>query len=77
LKQLPANLKYAFLGKDITLPIIISADLTKLEEEKMLRVVREHKKVIAWSIYDIKGISLSFCMLKILMEDNYKTSVQL
>ena len=32
LKQLPSNLRNAFLGEDNTLPIIISSDLTDLGE---------------------------------------------
>ena len=69
-------MKYAYLGESSTLPIIISASLTENEEEKLLRVLREHKEVIGWSISDIKGISLSFCMHKILMEENYRPSIE-
>jgi len=32
--------------------------------------------VIGWTIADIKGISLSVCMHKILMEESYKPSIQ-
>ena len=35
-KPLPSHLKYAYLGVASTLPVIISASLTKLEEEKLL-----------------------------------------
>jgi len=39
-------------------------------------VLRDHKTAIGWTIVDIKGISPSLCMHKILMEDNYKPSIQ-
>ncbi|KAL0405267.1 UNVERIFIED_CONTAM: hypothetical protein Slati_3840600 [Sesamum latifolium] len=67
IKPLPSHLKYVFLGKDETLPVIVSADLTDLQEEKLKRVLREHMKAIGWSIADIKGISPVTCTHKILM----------
>ncbi|GKV44610.1 hypothetical protein SLEP1_g51774 [Rubroshorea leprosula] len=49
----------------------------EIEEEKLLRVLREYKGAIGWSIADIKGVSLSICMHKILLDDGYKPIVQL
>ncbi|XP_073017738.1 uncharacterized protein [Primulina eburnea] len=49
---------------------------TGKEEEKLLRVLRDNIKAIGWSITDIKGISSSMCMHKILMEADHKTSTQ-
>ena len=40
-KPLPSHLKYAYLGVASTLPVIISASLTELEEEKLLRVLSD------------------------------------
>ena len=40
LKTLPNHLKYAYLGKNDTLPVIISASLSDTKEEKLLRVLR-------------------------------------
>ena len=76
LKRLPSHLRYVFLGVSKTLPVIISANLSEVEEEKLLRVLRRHRMEIGWSIADIKGISLSICMHRILLEDNYKSSVE-
>ena len=45
-------------------------------EEKLLRVLREHRKSIGWTIDGIKGISPSICMHKILFEESYKPTVQ-
>ncbi|XP_070023038.1 uncharacterized protein [Nicotiana sylvestris] len=56
LKTLPSHLHYAYLGSSETLPIIISADLPELQEEKLLRVLREHKRAIGWTMSDIRGI---------------------
>jgi hypothetical protein len=65
-----------FLGERDEYPAIISANLSSLQEEKLLRILRQHKGAIGWSIEDLKGISPTFCMHKILMEDNHKPVVQ-
>ena len=70
LKSLPSNLRYAFLDQDSTFPVIINRSLSDVEEEKLLRILREHKKALCWTIFDIKGFSPSICTHKILMEDN-------
>ncbi|KAL5580118.1 hypothetical protein UlMin_012560 [Ulmus minor] len=46
LKQLPSHLRYAFLEESSFSPIIINSSLNDLEEEKLLRVLREHRKAI-------------------------------
>ena len=75
-KHLPSHLKYAYLGVASTLPVIISASLTELEKEKLLRVLRDHKQALGWSLADLKGIRLSMCMHRILLEDGYKPSME-
>ncbi|XP_062075103.1 uncharacterized protein LOC133779123 [Humulus lupulus] len=75
LKTLPDHLKYAYLGKNDTLPVIIFASLSTVEEEKLLRVLRAHKLVIGWTLVDIKGISPSIVMHCILMEEDSKASI--
>jgi hypothetical protein len=74
LKPLPDNLKYKFLGPAETLPVIIASDLPAAQEEKVLDVLREHKKAIGWTIEDIKGISPSVVMHKIHLEEDAKAS---
>ncbi|KAM1306652.1 hypothetical protein ACFX2H_009008 [Malus domestica] len=59
LKSIPEHLKYAFLGEDEILPVIISSQLTAEEREKLIRVLKDHKTSIAWSITDIKAFSES------------------
>ncbi|XP_023765767.1 uncharacterized protein LOC111914217 [Lactuca sativa] len=74
LKVLPQYLKYAYLGKNETLPVIISTYLTEVEEEQLLKVLEEHKEAMDWTIMDIKGLGPSTCMHKILMDDECKPS---
>ena len=72
LKPLPAHLKYMFLGDNETLPVIISSKLNVMEEEKLTRVLRDNKVAMGWTMADIKGLSPSICMHRILLEDNCK-----
>ncbi|CAN6707326.1 unnamed protein product [Malus baccata var. baccata] len=74
LKPLPDHLKYVFLGDDKTLPIIVSSSLTTHEEEKLVRVLREHKTAMGWTLADIRGISPTTCMHRILLEEGTKPS---
>ncbi|GKA36980.1 hypothetical protein Tco_0723545 [Tanacetum coccineum] len=76
LKELPEHLEYAFLQENNQLPVVISSALSTDEKNRLLEVLRNHKGAIAWSIVDIKGIDSSFCTHKILMEDEFKPSIQ-
>ena len=76
MKELPSHLKYEFLEPEKRKPVIISAALTEAEEQKLLEILRKYKEAIAWSIEDLKGISPSICMHKILMEESEKTSIE-
>ncbi|KAJ9185684.1 hypothetical protein P3X46_005284 [Hevea brasiliensis] len=67
LKPLPEHLKYVYLGDNETLPVIISSNLTKTQEDRLIRVLRLHKEAVGWTIADIKGISPSVCMHRILL----------
>nr|GEY40751.1 hypothetical protein [Tanacetum cinerariifolium] len=57
LKPLPSNLKFAFLGPNNTLPIIVASDLSGLQEEALLKVLSKYKAAVRWIITDLKGIS--------------------
>ena len=74
--QLPTYLEYAFLVENSKLLVIISSGLDSNQKEKLLSILKEHKKAIAWTISNIKGITPSFCTHKILMEEGFKTVVQ-
>ncbi|KAL0355785.1 UNVERIFIED_CONTAM: hypothetical protein Sradi_4025400 [Sesamum radiatum] len=68
LKELPKHLKYSFFGENDTLPVIISSKLSTLEEEKLIHVLQEFREAIGWTIANIKGLSPSTCMHRILLE---------
>nr|GEV99474.1 putative ribonuclease H-like domain-containing protein [Tanacetum cinerariifolium] len=76
LKDLPSHLEYAYLEGADKLPVIIAKDLKVDVKEALLKVIKSHKKAIAWKITDIKGIDPQFCTHKILMEEDYKPVVQ-
>ena len=52
--------------------MIISASLAAEQEEKLLLILKKHKKAIGWTLADIPGISPSTCMHRILLEDGAK-----
>ena len=74
-KQLPNHLTYAYPREESTLPVIISSYLSNMEEEKLLKILKEHKEAIGWSLADIKGIIPSMCMHIILLEKDSKPIV--
>ena len=74
LKQLSDHLKYAFLGENKTLSVIILSKLSGKEEDDLVTVLRTHKEAIGWTIADIKGLSPSTCMHKNKIEDGAKPS---
>ncbi|GJY11770.1 reverse transcriptase domain-containing protein [Tanacetum coccineum] len=76
LKDLPSHLEYAYLEENDKLPVIIAKGLKDDEKDALLKVLKSHKWAIAWKITDIKGIDPRFCTHKILMEDDYKPTVQ-
>ncbi|GKC72068.1 hypothetical protein Tco_1117951 [Tanacetum coccineum] len=76
LKDLPPHLEYAFLEGDNKLPVIIAKDLSVEEKAALIKVLKSHKRAIAWKLSDIKGINPEFCTYKILMEEDYKPVVQ-
>ena len=76
LKELPSHLKYAYLESPRRKPVIISARLSDTEEQRLLKILKKHKESIAWSIKELKGISPSICMHKILLEETSKPSVE-
>ena len=61
LKPLPDNLKYVFIGDNNTLPVIIATGLINTQEEKLVKLLCDHKTAIGWTLADIKGISPSMC----------------
>nr|GEY90699.1 reverse transcriptase domain-containing protein [Tanacetum cinerariifolium] len=76
LKDLPPHLEYAFLEGNNKFPVIIAKELGDEEKDALIKVLKSHKRAIAWKLSDIQGINLEFCTHKILMEEDYKPAVQ-
>ncbi|RDX92572.1 Retrovirus-related Pol polyprotein, partial [Mucuna pruriens] len=72
LKPLPSHLKYAYLGSEQQLPVIITNNFHQEQEDKLLEVLRQHKKAIGWKLSDLLDINPSICMHRILMEEDIK-----
>nr|GEU71366.1 reverse transcriptase domain-containing protein [Tanacetum cinerariifolium] len=76
LKDLPPHLEYAFLEGNNKLSVIIAKELGDKEKSALIKVLKSHKRAIAWKLSDIQGINPEFCTHKILMEEDYKPVVQ-
>ena len=76
LKPLPSSLKYVFLDDDENYPVIVNAKLDDASILKLLDVLKKYRSVIGYSINDIKGISPSLCMHRILLDDDNATSIE-
>ncbi|RDX64683.1 hypothetical protein CR513_56732, partial [Mucuna pruriens] len=61
--------EYAYLGDEQQFPIIIANNLHQEQEEKLLQVLKQHKRAIGWKLSDLPGINPSICMHRILMEE--------
>nr|GEU31425.1 reverse transcriptase domain-containing protein [Tanacetum cinerariifolium] len=59
LKDLPPHLEYAFLEGDDKLPVIITKDLKDEEKAALIKVLKSHKRAIAWKLFDIKDTNLA------------------
>jgi hypothetical protein len=53
----------------------MSDELSPEENEKLLNLLKKHRKVIGYSINDLKGLSPAFCTHRIPMEDQCKPVV--
>ncbi|KAL1559858.1 hypothetical protein AAHA92_10153 [Salvia divinorum] len=73
LKKLPPGLKYAYLGKEETMPVIINSQLTQGREEELMKVLERIQKAIGWTLSYLVGISPDLCMHHIRLEEGAKT----
>ena len=53
LKQLPDTLKYAYLDEKKIYHVIISANLSEHEQERLLEVLRKHRAAIGYTLDDL------------------------
>nr|GEX69850.1 reverse transcriptase domain-containing protein [Tanacetum cinerariifolium] len=56
LKDLPPHLEYAFLKDDNKLPVIIAKELGDEEKSALIKVLKSHKRAIAWKLSDIQEV---------------------
>src|SRR6187401_1841874 len=75
LKPLLDNLKYVYLDEKKIYPVIISANLSEQEEEKLLKTLKKHHAAIGYTLNDLKGISPTICQHKIKLEENAKSVI--
>nr|GEX37590.1 hypothetical protein [Tanacetum cinerariifolium] len=76
LKDLPPHLEYVFLEGHNKLRVIIAKELGDEEKAALIKVLKSHKRAIAWKLSDIQGINPEFYTHKILMEEDYKPAVR-
>lgn len=76
MKVLPSHLKYVFHEENGAKSVIKSSYLSSKEENKLIQILKENKDAIGWTLSDLKGIISSYCMRKIMMEDNFKPVAQ-
>nr|GEX24772.1 reverse transcriptase domain-containing protein [Tanacetum cinerariifolium] len=62
LKDLPPHLEYAFLEGDNKFPVIISKELGDEEKFALIKVLKSHKRAIAWKLSDIQGNKYYCCL---------------
>ncbi|XP_050889634.1 uncharacterized protein LOC127094918 [Lathyrus oleraceus] len=74
LKTLPKDLRYELLDTELERPVTVNADLGQIETEKLLHVLRKYQTALGYNISNLKGISPSICMHRIMLKDNCKTS---
>ncbi|XP_050875013.1 uncharacterized protein LOC127078615 [Lathyrus oleraceus] len=74
LKELPKNLRYEFLDQELNHPVIVSATLNRDETSQILDILLKYPSPLGYNIFDLKGISPSGSMHRILMEEDSKPS---
>ncbi|GER55894.1 homolog of separase [Striga asiatica] len=53
-------------------PVIIFAELDREKEEELIAMLQKNQKAIGWSLGDMKGISPSTCMHRLILEEGVK-----
>ncbi|XP_050888721.1 uncharacterized protein LOC127093866 [Lathyrus oleraceus] len=74
LKELPKNLRYEFLDEELNHPVIVRATLKEDETNQLLDILQKYPLTLGYNIFDLKGISPSVCMHRILLEEDSKPS---
>jgi len=56
--------------------MVINNALMAFEEENVISILKANEGAIGWTLFDLKGISPSYYMKKIHMEQDYKPVAQ-
>ena len=72
LKPLPDTLKYAYLDEKKIYHVIISANLSEREEERLLKTLKKHCASIGYTLDGLKGIRPTLCQHKISVKKDAK-----
>lgn len=67
LKELPKSLRYEFLNEELNHPVIVSATLNKEVTNQLLDILRKYHAALGYNISDLKGISPSVCIHRIML----------
>ena len=76
LKPLPFTLRYTFLDSNSNFSFIVNSLLPNDEVNVLCYFLNKHKGVIGYSINDLKGLSPTICMHRILLEDDTKPTIE-
>ena len=76
IKALPPYLRYGFLGKDDTIPVIIASDLNVEQVECLVVVLKRSKRAIGWTIVNIIGIPPTIFSYQIQLMPDHKPSIE-
>lgn len=76
LKQLSTHLQYSYLEAGQKLHVIIPTYLAEEQKNQLLDILKIHKRDITWQISNIKGISPTVFMHRIVIEDNSKNNIE-
>ncbi|GJY21327.1 reverse transcriptase domain-containing protein [Tanacetum coccineum] len=72
---MPPHLEYAFLEGDNKLPVIIAKELDVEEKSALIKVLRSHKRALAWKLSDDSGINPNFVPTRFLWKKHYAPAV--
>ena len=74
LEFLSEHLKYAYLGPEKILPVIITSDLNLKQEKELLAILKKNREAIGWTMADIKEINLFIVQHRIHLEEEAKST---
>lgn len=74
LKEFPKSLRYKYLDEELNRLVIVNANLNRGEADQLLEVLRRYPTTLGYTISNLKGISPSVCMHRIMLEEDSKPS---